>query len=56
MELIKTREVDELGRIAIPYKLRDLMGVKPGDKIDICYVDGSTAILQLSKCSDSKDA
>jgi len=58
MKQLKTCTFDELGRLLIPKELRDMMGVEIGDKIDIYYVDGSTAILQLSKsgdCSDCKD-
>jgi len=55
MQKVKTCTIDEMGRLLVPKELRDMIGVEDGDKIDMYYVDGNTAILQLSKCSDCED-
>jgi len=55
MQKVKTCTIDEMGRLLIPKELRDMMGVKAEDKVDMYYVDGNSAILQLSKCSDCKE-
>ena len=55
MKQTKTCTIDEMGRILIPKELRDMLGAEIGDKVDMYYVDGNTAILQLSKCSDCKN-
>lgn len=39
------RRVDELGRIVIPKELRDTLGIKERDKMEI-YVDGDMIILR----------
>ena len=38
------RRVDELGRIVIPKELRDTLGIKERDKLEI-YVEGDMIIL-----------
>lgn len=39
------RKVDELGRVVIPIELRNKLGIKEKDPIEI-YVDGSSVILK----------
>lgn len=39
------RKVDELGRVVIPIELRNNLGIKEKDPIEI-YVDGSSIVLK----------
>jgi len=54
MKQTKTCTIDDMGRLLVPKELRDMMGIEIGDKVDMYYIDGNTAILQLSKCNDCK--
>lgn len=36
--------IDKAGRIVIPKALRDAMGLKPGTRLDVSYVDGRLEI------------
>jgi len=55
MKPMKTCKIDDLGRILIPCELREMLGIESGDKMDMYYVDGNTAILQLSKCGNCEE-
>ncbi len=39
------RKLDSLGRIVIPKELRDSMGLKPEDKLEI-YISGNNILLR----------
>lgn len=36
--------IDKAGRVVVPKKIRDAMGLKPGTPIDIVYEDGRVVI------------
>ena len=55
MEKTKICKIDNLGRILIPKEFRDMLGIEARDEIEVYSVDGDTAVLQLTKCSNCKD-
>ena len=40
-----SRPIDELGRIVIPKEIRNALGIRPKDEIEI-YIDGGKMIMQ----------
>jgi transcriptional pleiotropic regulator of transition state genes len=42
-----TRKIDDLGRVVIPIELREKLGIKKQDQLEI-YVDNETIILTKS--------
>ena len=49
MEQTTMCTIDDLGRILIPKEIRNMLNIEARDKIEIRYVEGDTATLQLSK-------
>jgi len=49
MEPIGKFKIDELGRILLPSKLRNLLGWKIGSAIEMHYDGDNKAILQLAE-------
>lgn len=49
MQYIKTVEIDDLGRFTLPVEIREMLDWADEARIEIFYVDGGTAMLQLEK-------
>lgn len=41
------RYIDDLGRIVIPKDFREQLGIKEGDQMEICVING---IILIKKC------
>lgn len=53
------RKLDNLGRIVVPKELRNVLGIEPGDPVEI-FTDGGDIILRKYApgcvfCGESKD-
>ena len=46
---VRTYKIDELGRILLPKKIRELLDWSIGDSLVLSYVNRNTAILQSIK-------
>ncbi len=45
----EARAVDELGRIVLPYKLREALGIKQKDKLEISTIDGNILLKPIKQ-------
>ena len=45
-----SRPIDELGRIVIPKEIRNALGIRPKDEIEIYIEDGSMIMRKASPC------
>jgi transcriptional pleiotropic regulator of transition state genes len=41
------RRIDQLGRVVVPAELRKLLGIRPGDLLDIRVEDGHLVLLKI---------
>jgi len=55
MELLVSRRIDDLGRIALPCEIRKKLGWGECDVVSIYHVDNNTLMLQLQeKCKNEE--
>jgi len=50
MEKLETRTVDDLGRIVLPWKFREVHGLEEGAKVDF-YQENDTIVIKPSKAA-----
>jgi len=48
------RKVDSLGRIVIPKSVRDKMGIKENDELELAFVDGWLGMRKVREEGDRK--
>lgn len=61
MAVKKTTRLDQQGRVILPSPIRDTMGLKPGDKVDVALADDgsvriSSATIRCALCGTALEA
>lgn len=48
------KKIDSLGRVVIPKSIRDKMGIKDGDELEIAMIDGWIGLKKRIEVSDDR--
>ncbi|HET9733289.1 MAG TPA: AbrB/MazE/SpoVT family DNA-binding domain-containing protein [Acidimicrobiales bacterium] len=43
------RRIDHLGRIVVPVELRRMLGINPGDELDVAVKNGSVTLTKIQQ-------
>ena len=49
------RRIDDLGRVVVPKEIRNSMGIREGDALEICTIDGGI-VLRKNNYEENKSA
>ena len=52
MKFVEERSIDDLGRIVIPKGIREKLGIKENNCLDI-YIDGDNIIIKKAKAKEN---